>query len=237
MCITDSNLYRYIDKQVERGASFSNTTDSDPVPYTDLIREDDADKITFNVSTCTDTSSTHSDIKLTNPLKETKSAEDVHRHKRNSSSSESSKSKKKQRMSSLDEVKLMENRKREKENRKDYWLHEGIVVKITTKRLGDKYFNKKGVVTEVVDNYSGMIRIIGADIVLKLDQTFLETVIPNIGKYVLIVNGAYRGNKAKLVCCNTDTFNVDLELCEGLLMGKPILSCEYEDVCKLFNSE
>lgn len=31
-------------------------------------------------------------------------------------------------------------------NRKDYWLHEGIVVKIVTKKLGEKYYKKKAVV-------------------------------------------------------------------------------------------
>ena len=35
---------------------------------------------------------------------------------------------------------------KEKKNRKDYWLHEGIVVKAITKKLGEKYYKKKGVI-------------------------------------------------------------------------------------------
>ena len=40
----------------------------------------------------------------------------------------------------------MEEKKKEKANRKDHWLHEGIVVKVTFKRLGDKYYKKKACV-------------------------------------------------------------------------------------------
>ena len=29
-------------------------------------------------------------------------------------------------------------------NRKDYWLHPGIVVKVISKKLGDKYYKQKG---------------------------------------------------------------------------------------------
>ncbi len=40
----------------------------------------------------------------------------------------------------------MEEKSKEKQNRKEYWLHEGIIVKIVTKRLGDNFYKKKGVV-------------------------------------------------------------------------------------------
>ena len=31
-------------------------------------------------------------------------------------------------------------------NRRDYWLNEDIVVKVITKKLGEKYYKKKAVV-------------------------------------------------------------------------------------------
>ena len=40
----------------------------------------------------------------------------------------------------------MEEQQKEKKNRKDHWLHERVVVKVMTKRLGDKYHKKKGVI-------------------------------------------------------------------------------------------
>ena len=48
-------------------------------------------------------------------------------------------------------------------------------------------------VTVVEDEYTCMVRLVEDDSkCVKLDQTHLETVIPAIGKSVLVVNGAYR---------------------------------------------
>ena len=46
--------------------------------------------------------------------------------------------------------------------------------------------------------------------VLRLDQAHLETVVPNFGGKVLIVNGGYRGEHAILedVCVGRTTFSV-----------------------------
>ncbi len=40
----------------------------------------------------------------------------------------------------------MEEKSKEKQNRKEYWLHERIIVKVITKRLGENFYKKKGVV-------------------------------------------------------------------------------------------
>ena len=40
----------------------------------------------------------------------------------------------------------VEEAKKEMKNRKDFWLHTNIVVKIITKKLGEKYYKKKAVV-------------------------------------------------------------------------------------------
>lgn len=53
----------------------------------------------------------------------------------------------------------MEEMKKEKMNRKDYWLHPNIVVKVVTKKLGDKYYKKKAVIR---------VRISSVDIFLYL---------------------------------------------------------------------
>lgn len=39
-----------------------------------------------------------------------------------------------------------EEKKKEKMNRKDHWLHKDIVVKVVSKKLGDKYYKKKAYV-------------------------------------------------------------------------------------------
>ncbi|KAG0467615.1 hypothetical protein HPP92_018600 [Vanilla planifolia] len=77
-------------------------------------------------------------------------------------------------------------------NRKDYWLVEGIVVKVMSKTLADKgYYKQKGVVRKVIDKYVGEIEMLENKHVLRIDQEELETVIPQIGGLVRIVNGAY----------------------------------------------
>jgi DNA/RNA-binding protein KIN17 len=50
------------------------------------------------------------------------------------------------RKSALDEIMEFEEQKKEKVNRKDYWLHEDIVVKVISKKLGDKYYKQKAYV-------------------------------------------------------------------------------------------
>lgn len=56
-----------------------------------------------------------------------------------------------------------------------------IVVKVVTKRLGDKYYKEKGVVVDVIDKYVGVIKMLETGHKLKLDQEHLETVIPSPG--------------------------------------------------------
>ena len=56
-----------------------------------------------------------------------------------------------------------------------------IVIKIITKKLGDKYYKKKGVVVEVKAKYTAVVKLLDSGEKLKLDQTHLETVLPAIG--------------------------------------------------------
>ena len=44
----------------------------------------------------------------------------------------------------------LEQKKKEKMNRKDHWLHPGIVVKVMTKKLGEKYYKKKAYVKVIL---------------------------------------------------------------------------------------
>ena len=53
----------------------------------------------------------------------------------------------------------MEEKTKEKVNRKDYWLHEGIIVKVITNKLGDKYYKKKAVVRVSIDSGAVSVEI------------------------------------------------------------------------------
>ena len=43
-----------------------------------------------------------------------------------------------------------------------------------------------------------MVKILDSDTVVKLDDVHVQTVLPAIGRVVMVVNGAYRGEEATL---------------------------------------
>ncbi|PRQ37793.1 hypothetical protein RchiOBHm_Chr4g0406611 [Rosa chinensis] len=72
--------------------------------------------------------------------------------------------------------------------------------------------------------------------VLRVDQQELETVIPQIGCLVKIVNGAYRGSNARLLAVDTDKFCAKVQIEKGVYdVGYLRITCLKllsEDICK-----
>lgn len=137
-------------------------------------------------------------------------------------------------LSALEALMREEEMKKEKINRKDYWVCEGIIVKIMSKDLAEKgYYKQKGVVRKVIDKYVGEIETLDGKHVLRVDQEELETVIPQIGGVVRIVNGAYRGSNARLLGVDTDKFCAKVQIEKGVYDGRVLKAVEYEDICKL----
>ncbi|KAK1556222.1 hypothetical protein Q3G72_000794 [Acer saccharum] len=123
--------------------------------------------------------------------------------------------------SALEELMREEEKVKEKINRKDYWLCEGIIVKVMSKPLADKgYYKQKGVVKKVIDKYVGEIEMLDNKHVLRVDQDELETVIPQIGGLVRIVSGAYRGSNARLMGVDTDKFCAKVKIEKGVYDGR-----------------
>lgn len=128
---------------------------------------------------------------------------------------------------------------KDKTFRNDYWLYRDIVVRIISKKFaGGKYFKRKAVVDKVIDKYTAEVEVLdsgpeekdGGDI-LRLDQDDLETVIPKeTGRKVRILNGKYRGEKARVEELDKKGFQATLRLSVGdkILKGIP-----YEDFSKL----
>ncbi|CAL1387327.1 unnamed protein product [Linum trigynum] len=136
--------------------------------------------------------------------------------------------------SALEELMREEEKVKEKKNRKDYWLYEGIIVKVMSKSLAEKgYYKQKGVVRKVIDNYVGEIEMLESKHRLRIDQVELETVIPQVGGLVKIVNGAYRGSNARLLGVDTDNFCAKVQIEKGIYDGRVLKAVEYEDICKL----
>lgn len=151
-------------------------------------------------------------------------------------SKSSSRKSEKRKLSALEQI-IQEETKKKNYMRKDYWLMENIVVKVTTKTLGLDYLGKKGVVIKVMDKYGCMLKLFDPKVKLKLDQNHVETVIPNIGGRVIVVNGMHVGREAELIKLDQDNFCVDVKLKSGPAIGKIVTRLPIEDVCKLHISD
>lgn len=208
-------MLEFIQKQVEKGKK-ENDSNIEPT-YTELKRESSQERLTFNLNLKRKNEDKKSEVLSSSALKSLKSKEDSKRIRIEESTS---------RQSALDEIMKMEEKAKEKANRKDYWLTEGIVVKIVTKSLGDKFYKRKAVVERVIDKYGAEVRIVDEKIKLKLDQNHLETVVPSCGRKVRVVNGAYRGCVGTLRDVRTDAYSCDIEIAEGPLTGRLVKGVE-----------
>ncbi|KAM8973424.1 DNA/RNA-binding protein KIN17 [Pelodytes ibericus] len=217
---------KFIEEQVRRGME---TTEPDTPVYTELSRENEEEKIAFNLNKGASTSGAATpkpSTLVSNALKSVATAS----VKRKDTSQSQIKEKKKK--CALDEIMEMEETKKKTE-RMDNWLQPDIVVKIITKRLGDKYHKKKAVVKEVVDKYTAIVKLIDSGDKLKLDQTHLETVLPAPGKRILVLNGGYKGNFGILESINEKAFSATIVIDSGPLKGRKVEGMPYEDISKV----
>lgn len=229
----------YINKQVEKAAQSATAT---AIEYTELKRDNEDEKITLAIRPTkvkaelaggSSASPSFPAIKLRTTEKEMdESGVFV---KPSTSKSVTSKKTESRKRSALDDIIKMEESKKEKLNRKDYWLTENIVVKIVTRSLGEKFYKQKGVVIEMINKYTAKIRLIDTGEKVKLDQEHCETVIPLVGKLVRVLNGGYRGCTAYLREIDQDKFCVSIEIATGPLKGRLIHKVQYEDISKLHN--
>ena len=127
-----------------------------------------------------------------------------------------------------------ESKKKAADKKTDYWLAAGIIVKVVNKKMLDgKYYKVKGVVEKLVDKYTGHVRMNSDGTLIKLDSDDLETVVPQVGSTVLLVNGRCRGETAELLSINQDKFCVSVKIDGGEQRGRVLEGVEYEDVCKM----
>ncbi|XP_008300845.1 DNA/RNA-binding protein KIN17 isoform X1 [Stegastes partitus] len=218
---------RFIEEQVRRGRDGKEAEET-PV-YTELKRESEEEKVAFNLGACSAVAGPSKPSSSALGASALKAASSSVKRKDTSSDSRGEKKKK----SALEEIIEMEEKKKKKQSvRTDYWLQPNIVVKVVTKKLGEKYHKKKAVVTEVRDKYGAVVKMIDSGDKLKLDQNHLETVIPAPGKQVLILNGPYRDMEAVLEGIDEKQFSATLTVDSGQHKGKRV-DVAYEDFSKL----
>ena len=131
----------------------------------------------------------------------------------------------------LKEKEFKEMRKREKQEIP--WLIKNIVIKITSKALGEKYYKQKAEIIEVVNKFKAIVKLIqdgGSKI--QVDQNQIETVIPALGKQVIVLRGKYKSEKAILDSLDMENFSAKLKLCDNN-NGLAAVSLPYEHFSKM----
>lgn len=124
--------------------------------------------------------------------------------------------------------------KYDEDDNEEGWLREGLTVKVVTKSLGEKYYKAKGVVQSVENSrFVGKVKLKSPEAVeghvIKIDQEYLETVIPAIGKEVVILWGRHKGMKGVVHKLHIENYSIDVELKRDGTVVKNLL---YEQVCK-----
>ena len=124
--------------------------------------------------------------------------------------------------------------KYDEDDNEEGWLREGLTVKVVTKSLGEKYYKAKGVVQSVENSrFVGKVKLKSPEAVeghvIKIDQEYLETVIPAIGKEVVILWGRHKGMKGVVHKLHIENYSIDVELKRDGNVVKKLL---YEQVCK-----
>lgn len=224
---------KLLERQIERERA-RKVDEAEPV-FTELKRENEEEKVAFSMPT------TKKKEPLPGPsrviqskpaaLQNPTSSEILNQREKRKEKEKAKESVK--RKSALEEIMEMEEQKKMKISRKDNWIVKGIVVKVVTKKLGDKYYKKKGTIKDIQNLFVATIKMSDSGDVIKIDQEHLETVIPALGKTVLIVNGMHRGSTASLVSLDEKSFSVTVNLKDGPHRGKRIDRIPYEDICKL----
>ncbi|KAK2578552.1 hypothetical protein KPH14_012232 [Odynerus spinipes] len=221
----EERLMEFIEKQIEKGQEESLfkevTEDTSKEP---LVRPDDSKPLVLDIKL----KPKPKPVPVINPSTSKKSeiSTDFNSFKRNEETH-------KDKQSSMSELNGSSNKSSsEKHINKGGWLREQLVVKVITKSLGDKYYKAKGIVKSVENSgFVAKIKLTKPEElqghVIKLDQEYLETVIPAIGKEVLILWGKYKGEKGIVKRVHIEEYNIDVQLEEKLVKTLP-----YEQVCK-----
>ena len=122
--------------------------------------------------------------------------------------------------------------------RKKHWIRKNILARIVSKKVKrGRFYKRKCVINSVYDKYTAEVEILdsgpnandGGDI-LEIDQDDLETVIPKVGKKVMILNGKGRGMVAKLISAEEEKFRGKLSLLDCDLILRKV---DFNDFSKV----
>lgn len=117
------------------------------------------------------------------------------------------------------------------------WLRPGIVVRVKNKMIGKgQYYNKKGLVLNVIDKYVAEIKIDSdndVNVIVRIDQAELETVIPKVGGDVMVLKGDFSGEVGTLLQINVEEYNATITLNKIFESNKKVVVLEYDYFSKI----
>jgi len=220
----EERIKEYIDAQIEK-AKLQQKNDEEFIATELLKGEDEELLIDMHVKNVHKVQTDEKKVCI-NPLKEFPCPSDKPKKKYE-----------KRKLTAFEEVMADEIKKKRLKDKNDpnvlnCWLTKGIVVKITTKSLGDKYYRKKGHVVDVIEDFAAVVSLNDGGGKVKLDQEHLETVIPQVGREVAILWGKFEGCSATLREVDTKNFLASLRLENGDKVKLP-----YEQFSKKFNDD
>ncbi|CAB3387852.1 Hypothetical predicted protein [Cloeon dipterum] len=217
----EEKLMEFVEKQVERGKAGKGSDEEEEAEpeRKEFVRADEEEKISLQLKLAPKPSI--SAVPIPKLIKTEAKDDDDTKSIRSTKSCRPDSWKRK--FSGLEEAmqedmamkkrKIKEERPRspvsDREEEEETWLMEDIVVKITTKALGEKYHKQKAIITKVKEGQA-YVEVISTGHKLKLGEDHLQTVIPQPGKPVLILKGEYRGKKATLEEVLVDRFKAVL---------------------------
>jgi len=124
--------------------------------------------------------------------------------------------------------------------RKKHWIRKDILTRIISKKIKNgKYYKRKCIINKVYDKYIAKVEVLdsgpraddGGD-VFEIDQDDLETVIPKVGKNVMILNGRGRGMVAELMSVDEKKCRGTLQLLDSNIIVKKVNYNDFSKVVK-----
>lgn len=222
----EERMMEFIEKQVEKGQEASGPSETVKEP---LVRPEDDTPLVLNIKL----NKKPKVLPIIKPERIDKSSVDESTSTVSIKSEVLSENETSTESSVTKSVKLKYELNEDDEN-KEGWLREGLMVKVITKNLGDKYYKSKGVVQSVEKSkFVGKVKLKSPEEVenhvIKIDQEHLETVIPAIGKEVMILWGRHKGMSGVVHKLHIEHYSIDIKLERD---GTIVRKLPYEQVCK-----
>ncbi|KAF0990335.1 hypothetical protein HZS_981 [Henneguya salminicola] len=93
--------------------------------------------------------------------------------------------------------------------------------------------NHGWILTDVEDKFVATVKIIDSGNIIKLDQVFLQTIIPAIGREIILLEGHYRGCKGKLIEIDEKNLCANVQLINKPFVGKILNNLSFDNISKM----